>query len=123
MKTKALIIVLLTIITTNLFAQTDAAKGTFWKPKPANYEVKQAIEVESLVPMFLTGGYHFAVCYRYKKFRLRASVINGGNYDAEPAGLTNSKADFKRYYKTSPGFFFGYNIWKNLELYTFLELH
>jgi hypothetical protein len=108
---------------TNLLAQSDTTTGTFWRPTPRNYEVKQAFEFESLVPMFFTGGYHFAVCYRYDKFRFRASVINGGTYDAEPAGLTNSSPAFKRYYKTSPGFFLGYNVWKNLEVYTFLELH
>ncbi len=108
---------------TNLLAQSDTTAGTFWRPTPRNYEVKQAFEFESLVPMFFTGGYHFAVCYRYDKFRFRASVINGGTYDAEPAGLTNSSPEFKRYYKTSPGFFLGYNVWKNLEVYTFLELH
>jgi hypothetical protein len=107
----------------NLFAQTGTLIGPFWNPKPRNYEVKQAIEVESLVPMFLTGGYHLGVCYRYDKFRFRVSVINGGNYDAEPAGFVNSKNEFKRYYKTSPGFFFGYSVWKNLEVYTYLELH
>jgi len=108
---------------TNVLAQSDTTAGTFWRPTPRNYEVKQAFEFESLVPMFFTGGYHFAVCYRYDKFRFRASVINGGTYDAEPAGLTNSSPEFKRYYKTSPGFFLGYNVWKNLEVYTFLELH
>jgi hypothetical protein len=51
------------------------------------------------------------------------SVINGGDYDAEPAGTENSSGDFKRYYKTSPGLFLGYNIWKNLEAYSFLEFH
>lgn len=106
-----------------LFAQQTATEGTFLRPVPRNYEVKKAFEIESLVPMFLTGGYHFAVCYRINKFRLRVSVINGGTYNAEPAGLTNNSANFKRYYRTSPGFFFGYNLWKNLELYTFLELH
>lgn len=90
---------------------------------PASYRVKQALEIESLVPMFITGGYHFALCYRYKKFRIRASVINGGTYDAEPAGIKNSSAQFKRYYKTSPGLFLGYNIWRNLELYTYIERH
>lgn len=113
----------LVLITTNLRAQTDTLTNTFWHPKPANYEVKHAFEVESLVPMFFTGGYHFAVGYRYKKFRLRASIINGGTYDAEKAGIKNSSPEFKRYYTTSPGFFFGYNVWKNLELYTYLEFH
>ena len=103
-------------------AQSDSI-GTFWKPSPRNYEVKQALEAESLFPMFFTGGYHFGLGYRYKKFRVRVSVINGGRYDAEPAGLKNSSSDFKRYYKTSPGLFLGYNVWKNLEAYAFLELH
>lgn len=79
--------------------------------------------MESLFPMFLSGGYHVGLGYRYNHFRFRVSVINGGSYDAEPAGVNNSKQDFKRYYKTSPGFFVGYNIWRNLELYTYLELH
>ena len=73
--------------------------------------------------MFLTGGYHIGLGYRYYKFRFRVSVINGGTYDAETAGTKNSSPEFKRYYKTSPGFFLGYNVWKNLEVYSFLELH
>ena len=121
---KLSVLIVVTLFTaTNLLAQSDTTACTFWRPTPRNYEVKQAFEFESLVPMFFTGGYHFAVCYRYDKFRFRASVINGGTYDAEPAGLTNSSPEFKRYYKTSPGFFLGYNVWKNLEVYTFLELH
>ncbi len=86
-------------------------------------EPKEALEVESLFPMFLTGGYHIGVGYRYEKLRVRVSVINGGSYDAEKSGVNNSSADFKRYYKTSPGVFLGYNVWKNLEVYTYLELH
>ena len=86
-------------------------------------EVKSAVEVESLVPMFLTGGYHIGVGYRYERFRVRVSVINGGSYDAETAGVNNSSADFKRFYKTSPGLFLGYNLWRNLELYSYLEAH
>ncbi len=35
-------------------AQKDAS--TFWQPTPRNYEVKQAIEVESLFPMFFCMG-------------------------------------------------------------------
>lgn len=88
-----------------------------------SYEVKSAVEVESLVPMFLTGGYHIGVGYRYERFRVRLSVINGGSYDAETAGVNNSSADFKRFYKTSPGLFLGYNLWRNLELYSYLEAH
>jgi hypothetical protein len=106
-----------------LSAQCDSNKSTFWHPIPRNYQVKQALEVESLFPMFLTGGFHFAAGYRYEKFRLRVSVINGGKYNAETAGLNNSSANFKRYYKTSPGVFLGYNVWKNLETYTYLEFH
>jgi hypothetical protein len=120
---KTSIIILLSVMTVACYAQTDSIKSSFWKPIPRNYEVKQAFEVESLFPMFLTGGYHVCLGYRYDKFRVRISVINGGSYDAEPAGTKNSSPNFKRYYITSPGFFLGYNIWKNLELYTYLELH
>lgn len=117
------IIILCLFVSITSESQTDSTKGTFWKPKPPNYMVRQAVEIESLVPMFFTGGYHFAVGYRYKKFRLRVSVINGGTYNAETAGINNNSANFKRYYTTSPGFFFGYNIWKNLDIYTYLEFH
>lgn len=123
MKKLVILSMVLCLTGIQLFAQNEGSSVPSCKVKLHNYEVKQAFEVESLVPMFLTGGYHFAVCYRYDKFRFRASVINGGNYDAEPAGLINSKPDFKRYYQPSPGFFLGYNVWKNLEVYTFLELH
>jgi hypothetical protein len=123
MKKIVILSIALFLASVQLFAQTENSTGISTGTKFHNYEVKQAFEVESLVPMFLTGGYHFAVCYRYDKFRFRASVIKGGDYDAEPAGLKNSKADFKRYYQPSPGFFLGYNVWKNLEVYTFLEFH
>ncbi len=123
MKSTLVFLILFFLKTTISFAQTDKAENTFWHPNPRNYEVKQALEVESLVPMFFTGGYHFAVGYRYHKFRVRVSIINGGTYDAEPAGIHNSSPEFKRYYNTSPGIFFGYNIWKNLEIYTYLESH
>lgn len=123
MKKLTIILSLLLAVAFVVKAQTEVTNNSFWKPNPRNYNVKQALEVESLVPMFLTGGYHYAVCYRFEKFRVRASVINGGHYDAEPAGLSNSSDNFKRYYKTSPGFFFGYNIWKNLEVYTYIEFH
>jgi len=79
--------------------------------------------MESLFPLYISGGYHLGLGYRYKNFRVRLSVINGGSYNAEPAGTKNSSSDFKRYYKTSPGLFIGYNVWRNLEIYTFLELH
>ena len=123
MKKYAVLFAVLSLTATTLLAQTNAPSGTFWHPNPRPYEVKQALEIESLVPMFLTGGYHFAVGYRYKKFRVRASVINGGTYNAETVGLNNSSPAFKRFYNTSPGIFLGYNIWKNLDLYTYLESH
>lgn len=123
MKTKILLVAALIILGTTIQAQTDSTKSTFWKPIPRSYEAKQALEVESLFPMFFYGGYHVGLGYRYNKFRVRISVINGGSYDAEPAGVNNSSPEFKRYYKTSPGFFFGYNVWRNLEVYSFLELH
>ncbi|MFV0537295.1 MAG: hypothetical protein ACK5M3_07970 [Dysgonomonas sp.] len=97
--------------------------SSFAQEKNHSYDVQQALEVESLVPMFVTGGYHIGVGYRYKKFRVRASVINGGSYNAEPLGVNNSAKEFKRYYKTSPGIFLGYNVWRNLEIYSFLEAH
>ncbi len=108
---------------TRLIAQTPDSIGTCLKPIPRNYQVKQAVEIESLFPMFITGGYHFALGYRYKKFRLRFSVINGGTYNAETAGINNNSANFKRYYTTSPGVFLGYTIWKNLDVYSYLEFH
>ncbi|GLU56917.1 hypothetical protein [Dyadobacter frigoris] len=123
MKNYFLLLLMLFFAIFNVSAQNDTSAGTFWHPNPAVYTVKHALEVESLVPMFFTGGYHFALGYRYKKFRIRASVINGGTYNAETAGLKNSSADFKRYYTTSPGVFFGYNVWKNLEVYSYLEFH
>jgi hypothetical protein len=88
-----------------------------------SYLVNQAVEVESLFPMFFYGGYHLGAGYRYKKFRVRVSVINSGSYDAEPAGINNGSRNFKRFYLTSPGIFFGYNFWKNFDIYSFIESH
>lgn len=118
MKTNWLFLLLFLTLTTTLFSQNQQSST-----KPRSYEVKQAFEIESLIPMLLTGGYHFAIGYRYDKFRVRASVINGGTYDAETAGINNTSFEFKRFYKTSPGIFFGYSVWKNLELYGFAEFH
>jgi hypothetical protein len=82
------------------------------------------IEVESLVPMFFYNGYHAAIGYRLNDFRIRASVLYGGTYDAEPAGISNSKDQFSRYYDHgSWGVFFGYFVWRNLEFYAFAEHH
>ena len=124
MKKKILVIASLMVLSAVMYGQSDSVKvASIAKPCSKSYNVKSAVEVESLVPMFLTGGYHFAIGYRFDRFRMRVSVINGGSYNAEPAGVNNSSADFKRFYKTSPGVFFGYNLWRNLELYTYLEAH
>ena len=124
MKKKILFIVCLSVTSMFMYGQSDTLKlKSVAKTHAKSYDVKSAIEVESLVPMFLTGGYHVAVGYRYERFRVRFSIINGGKYDAETAGVNNSSADFKRYYRTSPGLFLGYNLWRNLELYTYLESH
>jgi hypothetical protein len=123
MKKQIFLLAALLVTATTISAQSDIVKSTFWKPNPRNYEVKQAFEIESLFPMFITGGYHVGLGYRYDKFRVRVSVINGGTYDCEAAGTQNSSSGFKRYYKTSPGLFLGYNLWKNLEVYSYLELH
>jgi hypothetical protein len=112
----------LIIFSSHTIAKANVEADTT-SPPPPSCDVQQAVEGESLFPMFFTGGYHACAAYRYKDFRVRVSVINGGTYDAEPAGITNAKGSFKRYYKTSPGLFLGYNIWKNLEIYTFFEGH
>lgn len=106
-----------------LLLSGQSEKPDFWKPKPANYEVKQAIELESLFPMFFYGGWHIGVGYRYKNFRLRFSLINGGDYNADVQSVNGSIEGYERYYTTSPGIFLGYNIWKNLEIYGYYESH
>ena len=123
MNTKIILLVVLTFMESAGSAQTDSIKHNIFKPNPRNYSVKQAIEIESLFPMFLYGGYHVGFGYRYQKLRIRVSVINGGTYDAEPAGVSNHSSQFKRYYKPSPGIFLGYNLWKNMDFYGFLENH
>jgi hypothetical protein len=123
MKKQTLLIVTLVFAAVTISAQTGSTGGSFWKPNPRNYEVKQALEVESLVPMFFTGGYHFGVGYRYNKFRVRVSVINGGTYNADLQAVSGIVDGYKRYYTTSPGFFLGYNVWKNLEVYGYYERH
>ena len=105
--------------TVSATAQTDSVN--VW-PRDAAI-AQHAIEVESLFPMFFTGGYHFGIGYRHDRLRLRVSVISGGSYDAEPAGIGNSSNDFERRYRPSPGIFLGYNPWRGLETYTYLELH
>ena len=123
MKRPVFLFVALLSLATTISAQSGSAGGTFWKPDPRNYTVKQAFEVESLVPMFFTGGYHFALCYRVDKFRFRTSIINGGTYNADAQAVGEVHEGYKRYYTTSPGFFLGYNVWKNLEIYGYYERH
>lgn len=119
MNKKIILSFLLVLITLQAFSQKNSLKELNRK----NVEINQAVDIESLFPMFISGGFHVGVGYRYEKFRIRASVINGGTYNAEKAGINNSSSEFKRYYKTSPGIFIGYNLWKNLELYTYIEFH
>jgi len=123
MKKHIFIFVAMLSFVTTIQAQSDSTEGTFFKPNPRNYEVKHAIEVESLVPMFFTGGYHVGVGYRYKHLRVRVSVINGGSYNADSQAIGEVNEGYKRYYTTSPGFFLGYNVWKNLEVYGYYERH
>ncbi|MNS42611.1 hypothetical protein D3C72_749940 [compost metagenome] len=115
-------ILFLLIVPEFSIAQSDST-GTFWKPSPPNYEVKQAVEIESLFPMFFHGGWHLGLGYRYEKFRFRVSVINGGDYNADVQSLDGPIDGYKRYYTTSPGIFMGYNVWKNLEVYGYYERH
>jgi hypothetical protein len=123
MKKPIFIFVALLFLTIISSAQSDLNNGTFWKPNPRNYVVKQAIEIESLLPMFFTGGYHIGVGYRYERFRFRLSVINGGTYNVDVQAVGDVDEGYKRYYTTSPGFFLGYNVWKNLEVYVYYERH
>jgi len=115
--------VVLICTATTLSAQSQSKSGTFWKPNPRNYEARQAFEIESLVPMFFTGGYHFGAGYRFNRFRVRASIINGGSYNVDVQSVKGAIEGYKRYYTTSPGFFLGYNLWRNLELYGYYERH
>ena len=115
-------VILLSIVPELSIAQSDST-GTFWKPSPRNYEVKQAVEIETLFPMFFYGGWHIGLGYRYEKFRLRVSVINGGDYNVDVQSLDGTIDGYKRYYTTSPGIFLGYNVWKNLEVYGYYERH
>ncbi len=123
MKKQIVLIVALAFVATTISAQSDSTGGTFWKPNPRNYNVKQAVEIESLFPMFFYGGWHVGLGYRYEKFRLRVSVINGGDYNADVQSLDGPIDGYKRYYTTSPGIFLGYNVWKNLEVYGYYERH
>ena len=104
-------------------AQTTNTSSVNKETHKTKCNVQQAFEVESLIPMFFFKGFHLAIGYRYERFRIRFSVINGGTYNAEQAGIGNAKDQFNRYYLTSPGIFVGYNIWKYVDLYAMLESH
>lgn len=121
MKSKSIIAACLLFSTSSIFAQSTIEK--LFVHDPANYEVRHAVEVESLFPMFLYGGFHFGVGYRYEKWRIRMSVINGGDYNVDSQAWSGAVDGYERYYTTSPGFFLGYNVWKNLALYGYYENH
>lgn len=120
---RLIILILFLSCGASLNLASQETNGSFWKPVPRNYEVMQSFEVESLVPMFLVGGFHAGIGYRYKKFRFRTSVINGGSFNVDGQALNRGRDGYERYYTWSPGFFFGYNVWKNLEIYTYYEHH
>jgi hypothetical protein len=123
MKRLRVLLLLLALPLSFVQAQSTDSAASFWALFEHKSVVGQALEAESLFPMFFTGGYHFGLGYRYERIRVRVSVIYGGSYDAEPAGIDNAKKEFKRYYRPSPGIFLGYNVWNNLEVYGFLERH
>jgi hypothetical protein len=107
---------LLLMLFSSLFAQKDSS-STFWKPSPPNYEVKHALEVEAVPFVYLSEGYHISLGYRYKKFRFRVSAINAGTFNSE-----TKNNQFERFETRGTfGFFAGYNIWKNLETYVFVD--
>lgn len=108
---------------TDTLSSEKSRRGTFPVPTPRRDEVKHALEAESLVPMFFFGGWHFGVGYRYKKIRIRASLINGGNYNVDNQSVKGKIEGYERYYTTSPGIFAGYNVWKNLEVFGYFEYH
>lgn len=120
---KCIFILVLALMVCQQTASAQEVRRNLFRPDPPNYQVARAVEIESLIPMFFYGGYHVGVGYRIRQFRIRISVINGGDFDAEPHGISNSSPEYKRFYKTSPGIFFGYNVWKNLELYGYVENH
>lgn len=76
-------------------------------------------EIEAVPLVYFTKGYHLSLGYRVNRFRLRASVIDAGTYNAEV-----SNQDFKRFETPgSYGLFAGYFVWKHLEAYAFLDRH
>lgn len=79
-------------------------------------ENQPQVEVESLFPMFLMDGYHLAVGLRRNQWRLRASCIDGGNYDFEPNNET-----FERNLGKGCGLFMGYFFRQGWHAYLFIE--
>jgi len=72
--------------------------------------------IESLFPIYFFNGYHLAFGIRIKDFRLRASCIDGGNYDYEP-----NNDQFERNLGKGCGVFAGYFLSKRWHLYMFIE--
>ena len=116
---------LIVFLSSQIYSQSSDSTSSFWHILSQNKsQVETAFEVESLFPMFFYGGYHLGIGYRFSSFRVRVSVIKGGTYNAEPYGVNNASNNFERYY-AKPGFgiFFGYNVWQNWDVYTYLERH
>jgi len=113
------------ILSSHALSQTADSSTSLLKLFSQNKsQVREAIEIESLFPMFFYGGYHLGIGYRFSEFRLRASIIKGGTYNVEPNGLNNSKELFHRLYaRPGYGIFFGMNVLENWELYTYIERH
>ncbi|MBC8152609.1 MAG: hypothetical protein H7Z72_06835 [Bacteroidetes bacterium] len=51
MRNYALLVAVSPLAATHLLAQAGSPTGTIWRPNPRHYAVKQALEVESIVPM------------------------------------------------------------------------
>jgi hypothetical protein len=57
------------------------------------------------------------VGYRLQKFRFSASIIDAGAFNSEA-----SNDEFERFESMGTfGLFAGYNVWKNLEMYVFVD--
>jgi hypothetical protein len=88
-----------------------------------HYTVLLIASLLMTIPALAQIDTNAALGYRYRKFRFRISVLNGGRLNTERIGISNSSPEFERYYKTSPGFSFGYNLHKHLELFAFVGLN
>ena len=102
---RKLVLAILLLTTTLLNSEFSAAEENPYR-----------IEVESLFPMFLMGGYHLAIGVRKGQWRLRASCIDGGNYDYEP-----NNSMFKRNLGKGCGLFLGYFFSQGWHAYLFVE--